>query len=435
MLKLGGTLPNLANICLHSSTKVKFYPFPEGDKDLLQRIREDMIGGPSILFTRKALVGQTRICSSSNICKSIVGIDASQLYPYAICQPMPTGLYTRWEFNAELQRFKLLSKKIRSFEIMVMAFFQNSRPECNNRSFYTTGTQRKIDSFSVGGFCSHCNTFFEAFGSFYHFCECQEGQPCLTDEDIVKGKRKREMDELRRSYLREKNYSIIEMWECHWKLHMRENHEIKSFFRSTFPYKHPLSFENLLSRIRKREFFGYVHCDLRVTENLRENSESFSPFFKNKFVSRSDIGDFSNKYAEENKLITQPRRLFISSFQLINGTIITPPLNFYLDHGLECDRFFHFVQYTPMKCFDSSVHSAVDARRKGDENPHSSVVAETMKLLATSSYGYQIMDRSRHTLIEYMNDEIAHKAINSKFFKLLSIWMITCKRSNLWRQM
>ena len=33
MLKLGCFLPNLANICLHKSTDVKFYPFTEGDKD------------------------------------------------------------------------------------------------------------------------------------------------------------------------------------------------------------------------------------------------------------------------------------------------------------------------------------------------------------------------------------------------------------------
>ena len=36
MLKLGCTLPNLANICLHKSTDAKFYPFTEGDKDLLE---------------------------------------------------------------------------------------------------------------------------------------------------------------------------------------------------------------------------------------------------------------------------------------------------------------------------------------------------------------------------------------------------------------
>ena len=37
MLKLGCTLPNLANICLHKSTDSKFYLFTESDKDLLKR--------------------------------------------------------------------------------------------------------------------------------------------------------------------------------------------------------------------------------------------------------------------------------------------------------------------------------------------------------------------------------------------------------------
>ena len=104
----------------------------------------------------------------------------------------------------------------------------------------------------------------------------------------------------------------------------------------------------------------------------------------------------------------------------MKGTIHTPLLKFYLDLGLEGDRIYRFVQYTPMKCFISFVQSAVDARRKSDENPHSSVVAETMKLTANSSYGYRIMDRSRHTVTKYVKDEKAHKAINNKFFKKIN---------------
>ena len=61
MLKLGCTLPNVANICLYKSTDSKFYPFTESDKDLLENIREDMVGGPSIVFTRKAVVDETFI--------------------------------------------------------------------------------------------------------------------------------------------------------------------------------------------------------------------------------------------------------------------------------------------------------------------------------------------------------------------------------------
>ena len=62
----------------------------------------------------------------------------------------------------------------------------------------------------------------------------------------------------------------------------------------------------------------------------------------------------------------------------------------------------------------------VGARSGGNENPDSSVVAETMKLLGNSSYGYQIMERSKHTEIKFLNDEKTHIAINGKKFKRLN---------------
>ena len=68
MLKLGCTLPNLTNIWLHKSTYSMFYPFTESDKDLLEKIREHMVGGPSIVFTRKAVLDETFIRKSSNLC-------------------------------------------------------------------------------------------------------------------------------------------------------------------------------------------------------------------------------------------------------------------------------------------------------------------------------------------------------------------------------
>ena len=105
MLKLGCTLPNLGNICLHKSTDATFYPFTEGEKDLLEKIREDVVGGPSIVFTRKPVVDETFVRKSPNLCKSFVVIDASQLHPNSMCQPLPTGLYTRLDFDSETSRF------------------------------------------------------------------------------------------------------------------------------------------------------------------------------------------------------------------------------------------------------------------------------------------------------------------------------------------
>ena len=42
-----------------------------------------------------------------------------------------------------------------------------------------------------------------------------------------------------------------------------------------------------------------------------------------------------------------------------------------------------------------------------------------MKLVANSSYGYQIMDRTRHTVTKYLTDEKTHASILSKLFKKL----------------
>ena len=121
MLKLGCTLPILANICLHSSTSAKFYPFKKNDKDMLSKVREDMVGGPSKVFTHQAVVDETHNRSFTKVCKLIVGRDASQLYIYSICQPMPTRLHKKYEFDADLQRFKPRLNNSRSFGNIVMS--------------------------------------------------------------------------------------------------------------------------------------------------------------------------------------------------------------------------------------------------------------------------------------------------------------------------
>ena len=129
-----------------------------------------MVGGLSLVFTRKAVVDETFIWNSRKICKTIVGIDENQLYPYSMCQPMPTGLNTRWEYDTDSNRFEPQQNKSRSFENMVMSCFPRQRPDCKIESFYTTGTQKKIDCFKAYGFCTHCNTVFEAMGCFYRYC-------------------------------------------------------------------------------------------------------------------------------------------------------------------------------------------------------------------------------------------------------------------------
>ena len=189
--------------------------------------------------------------------------------------------------------------------------------------------------------------------------------------------------------------------------------------RKPVPYKRPLREKNLLEPIRSGKLFGYVQCDIQVPQELKKKFANFPPIFKNTNVDRHDIISLMQDYAEKIGLLCQPRKMLISSYFLEKGTLIFPLLLFYLELGLVCKKNYRFVEYTPVKCFNKLVQSAVDARREGDENPNSSVVAETMKVLANSSYGYQIMDRSRHTVTKNLSDEKTHGAINTKFFKRL----------------
>ena len=145
MLKLGCILPKLAHICLDKSTDAKFYPFTERVENLSEKIREVVVGGPSIVFTRKGVVHETFMPKSTNICKSIAGIDSSQLYYYLMCPPMPTGLYMRWDIDSKTSRLTPRQNKTRSFESMVMSYFQLTRPACKIESFYTKGGQKMTE--------------------------------------------------------------------------------------------------------------------------------------------------------------------------------------------------------------------------------------------------------------------------------------------------
>ena len=50
---------------------------------------------------------------------------------------MPAGLYTRWEFETEMKKFKARHNLSRNFENMVMFFYQKQRPECKFEIFFS----------------------------------------------------------------------------------------------------------------------------------------------------------------------------------------------------------------------------------------------------------------------------------------------------------
>ena len=115
-----------------------------------------------------------------------------------------------------LKKFMGRPNKTRSFENKVLSCFQQTHPDCRIESNVTTGRQTKIDCFIVDGICNHCNTVSEAMGCYFHYCPCPKARPSLTDNEIMRGIKEREQDQMRKEYIQQKIYKIIEMWECNW---------------------------------------------------------------------------------------------------------------------------------------------------------------------------------------------------------------------------
>ena len=112
-----------------------------------------------------------------------------------------------------------------------------TRLERNIESFFTSRKQKKIDCFSVEGYCDHCRTVLEAMGCYYTFCSFQEARPFLTEQDIERGNKKRDMDDIRREYIKEKGYRVEEIWKCDWWESFKTDNLIKNHVRTHFLYK------------------------------------------------------------------------------------------------------------------------------------------------------------------------------------------------------
>ena len=83
---------------LINSTKDKFYLFNEKDiiddrptrNNLFYLLKDSIVGGPSIFFTRYHEANKTFIRGGNKLCKNIIRYDANSLYLRAISPYMPT---------------------------------------------------------------------------------------------------------------------------------------------------------------------------------------------------------------------------------------------------------------------------------------------------------------------------------------------------------
>ena len=89
------SIPGVAmRVCFNSVTdpEAEFHLFNEKNKDIYQLFKQNIVGGPSIIFNRYHEAGKTFIRNNPNKpCQKIISYDTNALYLWAIGQKLAAG--------------------------------------------------------------------------------------------------------------------------------------------------------------------------------------------------------------------------------------------------------------------------------------------------------------------------------------------------------
>ena len=409
MFKDGISVPGLSLLHLFNDlpNDTNFVTFNRTNSDLHKLVKDNIVGGPAIIFHRYHEKNVTRIRGGGETCRSIVGYDANALYLWAIMQDMPTGWYTR---RREENKFR--PQQAQPYGQMAIQWLtrESDRTGCTIRH-QGNGREKRIGKLPVDGWCAETRTAYQFHGCFWHGCP-----KCHTDPEETNPKNNKTMATLladtkkHTTYLR-RHVKVVEMWECNWK---RE--------RDPLPrQKWNMTQQQIIAAVVDGTLFGMVECDVRVPEHLQDHFAEMQPIFKNTTVTRDDIGPFMRQYAEEHNILTKPRRMLVGSYRGDKILLTTPLLRWYIAHGLVVDHVYQVVEYEPKPCFRNFGESVSTARRNGDVDPDKAIIADTMKLLGNSSYGKTVTNVDRHRDVKYCTEVGTSTLISNKRFRQLDV--------------
>ena len=161
MFKDGISVPGLSLLHLFNDlpNDTYFTVFNRTNSDLHKLVKDNIVGGPAIIFHRYHEKNVTRIRGGSEPCRSIVGYDANALYLWAIMQDMPTGWYTR---RREENKFR--PQQTQPYGQMAIQWLtrESDRTGCTIRH-QGNGREKRIGKLPVDGWCAETRTAYLVF--------------------------------------------------------------------------------------------------------------------------------------------------------------------------------------------------------------------------------------------------------------------------------
>ncbi|XP_078694703.1 uncharacterized protein LOC144923755 [Branchiostoma floridae x Branchiostoma belcheri] len=431
MLKDGISVPGLTLKYLFMNLESDTYFTLVDNEEVYKLFKENIVGGPSIIFHRyhqkgKTFIRQKEMTDSGRqpkLCQKVIGFDANALYLWSLMENMPTGYYIRRQ--AETGFVKEYSAPSRGrMATEWLDWVRHSRGTVIRNKFNHTEKRIGHRQVPVDGFCSTTGEIFQFHGCFWHGHNC-----CLTQGLDIHPIRQKSMAELREDtkemteYLRGEGYNVIEMWECEWQ-DLKRTKEVAAFLaqrKTPTENRYKMSETEILQAVRKDDLFGVVECDIQVPAHLRSHFAEMAPIFKNVDISIGDIGDHMKQYAETHGVMSRPRRSLIGSMFGQKILLATPLLKWYIHHGLEVTHVYQVLEYVPKRCFEPFGNKVSDARRAGDKDDRKKIIADTMKLIGNSAYGKTVTNKEKQSDVCYCDSAVgATQRINSPCFKKVS---------------
>ncbi|KAL5019000.1 hypothetical protein ScPMuIL_004722, partial [Solemya velum] len=413
------SVPGLARQMLFDCSRqqgIHFSLFDKANADLYQTVKQNIVGGPSIIFKRHHEVGKTLV-RGGKPCRKIVGYDANALYLWAIGEKMPVGAFVRRRaehgFKPEL-RDKYMSA------YHWMDYLSHTRGVCIQH-YLNSGKEKRVGKFPVDGWIAHTNTILQFQGCYWHGHSCDITANVKDQKWLDTRQEKFDKTVKTTEYLQSQGYEVVEMWECQFQRFKRDNPAIYDFIRKRRPVfyqKHPgkVDERQIIQAVQSDQLFGMVEVDIEVpTEwpgNFRHPTlspyqyfQEMSPLFCNTEVPYDIIGDHMQVHAKRFGLSEKPRRLLVGGMKAKQMLIATPLLKWYVEHGMRVTKIYQVVEYANNQCFRQFVEDVSNARREGDEVSEKSIIADTMKLIGNSGYGSLIMDKTKHRTVNLMEGE------------------------------
>ena len=130
-----------------------------------------------------------------------------------------------------------------------------------------------------------------------------------------------------------------------------------------------------------------------------------SPLFCTTEIPFHAIGHHMQQHFETFNSPKVSRRLLVGAMKREKMLIATPLLRWYLNHGMVVTKVYQVVEFRSRRCFSEFVREVSDARRMGDNDPNTAIIADTMKVIGNLGYGSLIMDKTQHRQIKYVQGE------------------------------